>query len=456
MNFDYTKLSSKFSLPPKWKVMKVKDLAKVNELIIKKNYPHKVIEYIEIDDVENGRILRKNEISLDKAPTRARRIVRNNDILISSVRPKLKHFTFIKNAKPNTVASTGFVVITAYGIDPRYLYYYLTSRPFTEYLNQIAETHTSAYPSFTPDVIENAELLVPPTPEDEWIGNILGSLDDKIELNYEMNKTLEAIAQAIFKNWFVDFEPFKDQLVYSEELDKEIPEGWEVVTIGDVVDLKKGLSYSSSDLTDKSDVGLVNLGCILPGGGFRNEIKPYSGEFEKDHILQTGDIVVAITDLTRNREVIGMPARIYPVKDFRLLIASLDLVILNPKDEDNLERSFLYYLLLTRDYWGYVNGCADGTTVLHLKPEDILNYKFVLPQEEWQNKFAKIADSIFELKIQKFKENEILSSIRDTLLPKLLSGEIRVKVDIEKEFPEETKKLEEIEEEKAKVQKSIL
>jgi type I restriction enzyme S subunit len=433
----------------------VKDLARINELSITQKVNMKMIEYIDIDSVENGRILNVQHLALTSAPTRARRIVRSNDILISTVRPNLKHFAFIKNAKQNTIASTGFAVITAYNVNPRFLYYYLTSKPFTAYLTQIAETSTSAYPSFTPDVIENAEVLLPPPTEQNEIAEILGSLDDKIELNYEMNKTLEAIAQAIFKNWFVDFEPFKDELVYNKELDKEIPKEWEVVKLGDLVDLKKGLSYRSEDLREKSEVGLVNLNCIARGGGFQNKIKPYSGKFESDHIVQVGDVVVAITDLTRNREIIGMPARIYPVEDFKTLIASLDLVILKPKDEKRLKQSFIYYLLLTRDYWGYVNGCADGTTVLHLKPEDILSYKLALPPQDWQARFVKVADSTFELLIHNFRESCILEKIRDMLLPKLLSGEIRVKVDVEKEFPEQVKKLEEIGKEKVKLQESL-
>jgi len=347
---------------------------------------------------------------------------------------------------------------TCYGIIPKndsidndFLYYALKNA--LEKMKALA--YGTVFETVTTRTFEELTIPIPSLLEQRKIAEILGSLDDKIELNYEINKTLDAIAQAIFKNWFVDFEPFKDELVYNEELGKEIPRGWEVVKLGDLVDLKKGLSYRSEDLREKSEVGLVNLNCIARGGGFQDEIKPYSGKFESDHIVQTGDVVVAITDLTRNREIIGMPARIYPVEDFKTLVASLDLVILKPKDEKRLKQSFLYYLLLTRDYWGYVNGCADGTTVLHLKPGDILNYKLTLPPQDWQARFAKVADSIFELLIHNFRESYILEKIRDTLLPKLLSGEIRVKVDVEKGLSEEAKKLGKIREEKAKFRASL-
>jgi len=247
MRFDYTKLSKEFQLPNHWKICKVGDVAKINEMSINKNTKLDAIEYIDINSVENGRIIKVQYLPLATAPTRAKRVVRNNDILISTVRPNLRHFVFIKKAKSNTIASTGFAVITPYKVNPRFLYYYLTSEPFITYLSQIADTSTSAYPSFTPDVIENAELLLPTPFEQNKIAEILGSLDNKIELNYEMNKTLEVIAQAIFKNWFVDFEPFKDELVYNEEIGKRIPDGWEV-TEREEVEAKEKLKKKWSRL----------------------------------------------------------------------------------------------------------------------------------------------------------------------------------------------------------------
>jgi type I restriction enzyme S subunit len=360
---------------------------------------------------------------------------------------------FTWNGGPAVLNQHIFKVKAKPGIDQKFLKYLLQFHmPIFELLVKDKAT-TMGHVRI--EDLKSIEAAIPPLHEQRKIAEILGSLDDKIELNYEMNKTLEAIAQAIFENWFVDFEPFEDELAYNEELGEEIPRGWEVVRIGDFVHVEKGVSYKSEDLKARSDVGLVNLKCILPGGGFRNEVKPYSGKFEPKHVLRIGDIVVAITDLTQNREVIGMPARIYPVETFKKLVLSLDLVALRIKDEKALKQSFLYYLLLTPRYKGYVNGCAYGTTVRHLKPTDILNFKFALPPYEWIAKFAEIADSIFDLLVHNFMETRVLEEIRDALLPKLLSGEIRVKVDVEEEFPEETKKLEDIGRKKAKIQVSL-
>lgn len=210
MGFDYTNLASgKFELPEGWRVGAVQNVAVVNEQNVQKDYKHEWIEYVDIASVEKGTIKTTQALHINKAPSRARRIVREKDILIATVRPNLEHYVFIKEPKPNTIASTGFAVVTAKQVEPRYLYYYLTTPPFTEYLARIADSHTSAYPAFNPDVIEKAELLIPPYEEQRAIAHILGTLDDRIELNRNMNETLEAMARAIFKSWFIDFDPVK-------------------------------------------------------------------------------------------------------------------------------------------------------------------------------------------------------------------------------------------------------
>ncbi|MGI6595424.1 MAG: restriction endonuclease subunit S [Candidatus Ratteibacteria bacterium] len=130
-----------------------------------------------------------------------------NNILISTVRPNLKHYCFIKKAKPNLIASTGFAVIGSQKdkSDPFFLYNLLTTTEYTNFLIKIANTQTSTYPAFNPSVIVNSKILLPPLPEQKAIAAVLSSLDDKVELLREENKTLESIAQTIFKEWFVKF-----------------------------------------------------------------------------------------------------------------------------------------------------------------------------------------------------------------------------------------------------------
>ena len=193
-------------IPEDWEVKKIKELVKINEESINKCYKEKFIEYIDTSSVEQGYLIKTQKLQINEAPSRAKRILKNNDILISTVRPNLKHFYFIKKTKKNLIASTGFVVISSKKINPKFLYYYLTTKNYTNFLSSIAATQTSTYPSFNPEVIEKSFCPYPKLEEQEKIAKVLSDLDSKIELNQEMNKTLESIGQALFKHWFVDFE----------------------------------------------------------------------------------------------------------------------------------------------------------------------------------------------------------------------------------------------------------
>lgn len=123
MGFDYTRFASgSFELPDSWQVAAVQDVAVVNEQSICRSYEHQLIEYIDTASVQKGKIKSTQILPLKKAPSRARRIVRDKDTLIATVRPNLEHFLFVEGARPNTVASTGFAVVTAKKVAPRYLY----------------------------------------------------------------------------------------------------------------------------------------------------------------------------------------------------------------------------------------------------------------------------------------------------------------------------------------------
>lgn len=127
-------------------------------------------------------------------------------MILSTVRPGNPAYAFMRNVKPNLIVSTGFAVLRAANSNSRYLYYGITSNPFINYLASIAEEKT-AYPSVNPSDIMRIVVPVPSISEQNAIAQVLGTLDEKIELNRQMNETLEEMASAIFKSWFIDFDP---------------------------------------------------------------------------------------------------------------------------------------------------------------------------------------------------------------------------------------------------------
>ncbi len=426
MGFDYKSLATNpFQMPDGWKLTSIQEVAKVNEkAITPKNAPSH-IRYIDIASVDKGKLLDIQELSFEEAPSRARRVVQDKDSLISTVRPNLEHYLFVKEPEPNTIASTGFAVVSAKSADPRFLYYYMTSKPFTAYLTQIAESHTSAYPAFNPDVIEQAELILPKDNEQRAIAHILGSLDDKIELNRRMNQTLEAMARAIFKHWFIDFEfpnengePYKSS--GGEMIDSPlgpIPKGWSTSKFSDTISvnpsrgLKKGVCAKKVRMTDiepwRSYVGSYTEGIYKSGPKFQN-----------------GDVLLArITPSLEN----GKTAFVSFLKDGEVAYGSTEFIVFAPRVIKS--SAYIYCLVRSDSFRDYAIGSMNGSSGRQRVPNDCLDaLEIALPAHNLINEFEKIAKTLFSKIDCKGKENVLLSELRDSLLPKLMSGEIRVPV----------------------------
>jgi len=413
------------TLPEGWTVSKVREVAKVNELSINKDFKQIEIEYIDISSVENRQVLEVQHLLLSQAPSRAKRIVRDKDILIATVRPNLKHFAFVKKASSTTIASTGFAVITSFGINPYYLYYYLTTDEFTNFLSQIADTHTSAYPAFNPDIIENSEVAFPSDPrEQENIAGILSALDDKIELNRQMNATLEKIGQALFKHWFIDFEfpnekgkPYKSnggEMVDSEL--GEIPKGWRVGQVSGLVNHIKD-TINPNDYPEK-----IFFHYSIPS--YDEQKRP---SVEKGNFIRSNKFVVKSNSVLISKLNPRMP-RVWPMGkiDESCSVCSTEFQVLVPKKRSYY--GFVRFSFSSGDIKDEMKLLVTGTSSSHqrVRPEDILNLKILIPVEDVFQGFEDITSWLQQKIWQLGTENEVLIRIRDSLLPKLMSGRIRI------------------------------
>ena len=209
-------------------------------------------------------------------------------------------------------------------LDAGYLRYYLASPEMQTMLLSWAGSGGTRN-ALTKGMIESLEIPLPPLPEQRAIARILGALDDKIELNRRMNQTLEAMASAIFQDWFVNFGPvraklegrepylppelwalFPDRLVDSEL--GEIPEGWGVKALGDCIDVARGLSYKGAGL-GSTGIPMHNLNSVYEGGGYKDDgIKYYNGDFQERHVTRPGDLLVTNTEQGHDRLLIGFAA----------------------------------------------------------------------------------------------------------------------------------------------------
>ncbi|NCQ34333.1 restriction endonuclease subunit S [bacterium] len=306
----------------------------------------------------------------------------------------------------------------------------------------LAQATGSTFPNVS--ATQLASLWWPPLEEAEQraIAHILGTLDDKIELNRRMSETLEAMARALFKSWFVDFDPvrakaegrdpglpqpladlFPARLVDSEL--GEIPEGWEVKPLSDCVDVTRGLSYKGSGLSD-AGVPMHNLNSIYEGGGYKHDgIKRYDGDYKSHHVAQPGDLIVANTEQGHDRLLIGyaaiVPGRFGPENLFSHHIYRVRL-----NKASKLTSDHLCHLLNTRVMHDIVSGYANGTTVNMLPIDGLQSPLIVVPPERAIATFSSIAKAARMRREEIVEESRTLAALRDALLPKLVSGELRV------------------------------
>lgn len=320
-----------------------------------------------------------------------------------------------------------------------YLLYYLMS-------NEGQHQLTSRQSGTTVTGIKQKEfrkclISIPPFEEQKAIAHILSTLDDKIEVNNQINKTLENMAQAIFKQWFVDFEfPNEDGEPYKssggEMIASElgmIPKGWEVISLDKIVDVKSGYSYKGTDLSESNNA-MVTIKNFDRNGGYKKDgLKEIiiSDRVKKHHYIEINDVVVAHTDLTQGAEIIGNPVMVLSKGKYEKLIMSMDVVKVISKDND-IDNAFIYCLLKTDNFKQYALGYVNGTTVLHLSKKAIPQYKLPFPTDI---KICKELSAILKTIMMKISlsdnENDNLNLTRDILLPKLMSGEIRVPLDEE-------------------------
>ena len=244
---------------------------------------------------------------------------------------------------------------------------------------------------------------------------MLGTLDDKIELNRRINATLEEMARALFKSWFVDFEPirakmegrwrpgeslpglpaehydlFPDRLVDSAL--GEVPEGWEVRGWGICIDVERGLSYKGAGLS-ASGVPMPNLNSINEGGGYKDDgIKYYNGDYQPRHLTQPGEVIVANTEQGHDRLLIGFAA-IVPKRFGDYGLFSHHIYRVRPNNSLALTPDFVYQLLNTQAMHDTVSGYATGTTV-NMLPIDALRIpEIVVPPLQLVTTFSTTAEA---------------------------------------------------------------
>lgn len=266
---------------------------------------------------------------------------------------------------------------------------------------------------------EKIEITAPSIDIQHRIADILSSYDDLIENNRKQIKLLEEAAQRLYKAWFVDLRfPGHEETPIVDG----VPAGWAYKPLSELFNFVRGKSYTSNELSDTSGVLMVNLKSIRAFGGYnRNAEKRFVGKYKDEQSLNPGDLIMGVTDMTKERRLVGHTAIVPDLGE--PMTFSMDLIKLLPI---NIQKSYLYSSLYYGGFSLKISPFANGVNVLHLKPEVMMSLQMLVPTEELMKLYKQVFDPI-QSKIELLqKQIDVLSEARDRLLPKLMSGEIEV------------------------------
>ncbi|MBH8605829.1 restriction endonuclease subunit S [Thermoactinomyces sp. CICC 10522] len=312
------------------------------------------------------------------------------------------------------------VRVTDPEIDSEYLSYYFGLESFKEYVRRIAVGATM--PSLNTKILSNIKVRIPDFVTQKNIVKMLSPFDEKIELNNQINKNLEEMAQAIFKSWFVDFEPFQNGEFVESELGL-IPKRWEVKQIGDVCTVVGGgtpktkvaeyweggdiLWATPSDMTSKDSPVIYDTSRKITREGLSNSAAK---------LVPSGSVIMT------SRATIGYSA--ITMKELCTNQGFINVVC----DENISSYYMLFYLKYSKDK---IKGLANGSTFLEISRKVFKEIGIVVPPKHILEKFNEIVEPIIQSIYQSEIEIQKLTELRDTLLPKLMSGEIRVPLENE-------------------------
>jgi type I restriction enzyme S subunit len=304
-------------------------------------------------------------------------------------------------------------------VDEDYLYWLFL---WPEFNRELFLSATGAKILHTaPTRIEAFRFRCPPLSEQRVIASVLGALDDKIELNRRMNETLEALAQSIFKSWFVDFDPARNNGGTRRHSEiGPVPKEWHVDRLDKHITADRGLSYNGEGLP------MHNLNSVYEGGGYKHEgIKYYAGEYREKHLLSPGDMIVTNTEQGFDHLLIGHAA-IIPERYGPKGLFSHHIYRIRFKSSSPLTPHYLVHLFNTPRWHYWISGFSNGTTI-NMLPMDALQMPLVVvPPGDMVQKFTSLAAAIHSKVEANLEESRTLAALRDALLPKLLSGELRV------------------------------
>jgi type I restriction enzyme S subunit len=309
--------------------------------------------------------------------------------------------------------NNSFKVIPNDGLNKKFLYWFLKQKSIYNYVQKVAAG--SAQPDLNHGAFKTIEIRLPSDVEEQKaIAKILTAFDDKIENLQAQNKTLETTAQTIFKEWFGKY-----------QIGDKLPGGWRVGKLGEIATLKSGYAFKSKDFIEKSKFKALKIKDLKGNGNV--SISDVSGvdeectKIERVHFfkLVQGDIVLAMSGNTTGKIGVIPPHKIELYLNQRVGKFFL---------KDEKFKSYLYNFLMSGNYEDKILSMGYGSAQPNISPTQIENIDIVFPKDDKLQEYLDLSNPIFDKVLMNNDQIQTLKKTRDTLLPKLMSGQLRVKM----------------------------
>ena len=383
-----------------WKNIRLGDIIKTNQSMYSPKENWKFVNYLDTGNITENRVkeIQCFNTDMDKLPSRAKRKVKLGSIIYSTVRPNQLHYGIIKDQLDNFLVSTGFVVIDVNTNEaiPEYIYYVLSQKEIIEHLQAIAEQSVSAYPSIKASDIENLNILIPDIYTQQEVVSIISVLDEKITLNEAINNNLEQQAQAIFKTEFLSL--------------KALPNGWRQASLIDIADYLNGLAMQTyRPLDDEIGIPVLKIK-ELRQGCCDNNSELCSPNIKNEYIIHDGDVIFSwsgslLVDFWCGG-ICGLNQHLFKVTSSKY--------------------DKWFYYAWTKHYLDqFIYIATDkATTMGHIKRDELAKAEVFIPHEADYRRIGALLQPIYDLIISNRIENKKLALLRDTILPKLISGKL--------------------------------
>ena len=371
-----------------WKEYKLGDLVKSVSDTYKFNTGEKVV-FLNTSDILDGEFLHHTYSDTNTLPGQAKKKIQRGDILFSEIRPANRRFAMVNFDCDDYVVSTKLMVLRCNEkIDNSFLYLFLTSKDVLEYLQMVAEDRSGTFPQITFDIIANMDVSLPPLDEQKRIAGVLSSLDDKIDLLHRENATLEALAETLFRHYFIE-----NPCYGVGSADNPT---WKEGKLGEFINIGSGKALKHNDFVNEG------LYPVLGANGEIGRANEYLVN-ETDRVLYTGRV--------------GTLGKVFRLEGERAWLSDNTLVI-KPKCHFN----YVYFLLKQAN----LQDLDVGSTQPLIRQSDVVDIDVIIPNDSIIDAFEKEVCPLFE----KIKSNQqqilTLTAQRNTLLSRIMSGELKV------------------------------